>query len=80
MSARGQGVLTNRSELFAPSTGRTGEGESKDGRLSARDRLQYEVGDDESDPLQLEHMLGYTGKHKQTVVALPQDENMYIKR
>lgn len=83
MSARGG--LTNRSDLFSA---RSEEGkESKvddahDPRERDRQRRveQYGVGEEDSDPLQLEHMLGYSGEFKRTVLMLPFDENSYIKR
>ena len=34
---------------------------------------------DDNEPLQLEHMMGYSGKHLGTVVAMPNDENRFIK-
>lgn len=49
---------------------------------SVRDRLQgdYGVPAMEEDPLQLEHMLGYSGNFRRTVLALPHDDNLYVKR
>ena len=32
------------------------------------------------DPLQLEHILGYAGDYSKTILALPGDENVFIKR
>ena len=32
------------------------------------------------DPLQLEHILGYAGNYSKTILALPGDENVFIKR
>jgi hypothetical protein len=50
---------------------------------SNRDRLQSEyntVGAEDDDPLQLEHMLGYSGNYRRTALALPGRDNYYIKR
>lgn len=34
----------------------------------------------ETDPLQLEHMLGYAGEYRKTVIALPGNDELYVKR
>lgn len=34
----------------------------------------------DNDPLQLEHMLGYAGEYRKTILALPGHENIYVKR
>jgi hypothetical protein len=34
----------------------------------------------DSDPLQLEHMLGYAGDFRKTVLALPGSDQLYVKR
>lgn len=34
----------------------------------------------ENDPLQLEHMLGYAGEYRKTCIALPGNEQLYVKR
>ena len=89
LSARAPVGASARSELFS---GRSNSGNvgvpmpsvaSADDRLpSNRDRLQsdYGVGAQEDDPLQLEHMLGYSGDYRRTVLALPNKENVYVKR
>jgi hypothetical protein len=49
---------------------------------SNRDRLQneYNVVAEEDDPLQLEHMLGYSGNFRRTALGLPNRDNYYVKR
>ncbi len=32
------------------------------------------------DPLQLEHILGYAGDYRRTILCLPGNENLYVKR
>lgn len=34
----------------------------------------------ENDPLQLEHMLGYAGEYRKTCIALPGNDQLYVKR
>ena len=34
---------------------------------------------DDDEPLQLEHMMGYSGRHLNTVVALTNDENRFVR-
>lgn len=36
-------------------------------------------GGEESDPLQLEHMLGYSGDHRKTVLCMPNDDQLFVK-
>jgi hypothetical protein len=44
-------------------------------------RDQYGLANaEEADPLQLEHMLGYCGDYRKTVLCMPNDENMFIRR
>jgi hypothetical protein len=33
----------------------------------------------DQDPLQLEHMLGFAGEYRRTILAMPGDDNLYIK-
>lgn len=37
-------------------------------------------GGEESDPLQLEHMIGYAGEYRRTVLGMPGDDSVFIKR
>ena len=67
-------------ELFSGSARKALE-EAKEGGTSPTPRDQYEdVGTAEDDPLQLEHILGYAGDYRNTVLALPGNENLYVKR
>ena len=75
MSARAPVGASNRSDLFTS-------------RTQNNDFVQHEkfVGSAEEDnhfdtssPLQLEHMLGYSGESRRTVVASQNDENIYFK-
>ena len=34
---------------------------------------------DDDEPLQLEHMMGYSGRHLNTVASLPDDESRFVK-
>ena len=34
----------------------------------------------DQDPLQLEHILGFAGEYRRTVLAMPGNDNLYIKR
>jgi len=38
------------------------------------------AGGEENDPLQLEHMLGFSGDYRKTVLCLPNDEQLFVKR
>ena len=73
MSARRAEGAMGRPELFAavekkveaPATGEGSYGEQKES--------------DEEEPLQLEHMMGYSGTHRNTVLAIPGNDNIFIK-
>lgn len=41
---------------------------------------QYGLQGEAQDPLQLEHMLGYAGEYRKTVLSLPSDDQLYVKR
>lgn len=42
---------------------------------------QYGIaGSEEEDPLQLEHMLGYAGDFRKTVLSMPNNDDLYVKR
>ena len=81
MSARGPVGATNRADLFS-SRSQPSQREADPIPSSSRDRLQgdYGVASAEEDPLQLEHMLGYAGNFRKTLLSLPCDENIYVKR
>ena len=74
MSGRGPVGASNRSDLF---TSRS------DAQSTARESKNDEYPADEIDdqnPLQLEHMLGYAGDYRKTVLASPHNENVFMKR
>lgn len=69
MSARS---ASTRAELF-----------KEVGSLTERENSRYEEQksyEDEQNPLQLEHMLGYGGDLRKTLLASPSNENIYYKR
>lgn len=72
-------IFSSRDPLQDEKHGSGGENLSR--QLSARDQLQdaYGVGDEESDPLQLEHMIGYAGDYRKTVLSIPGRPNLYVK-
>ena len=87
MSARAPVGASNRADLFSS---RTGAVESKDPESKANEpsspnakqkQLQeaYGMSDGSNDPLQLEHMLGFAGDYRRTILALNGDENRYVK-
>jgi hypothetical protein len=73
MSARAPVGASNRSDLF---TSRT-----QNNDIVQQDKYSGAAEDhyDNSSPLQLEHMLGYSGESRRTVVASQNDENIYYK-
>lgn len=82
MSARAPVGASARSELF---TSRSSAGEGKSDHVrggNAEERVVDDemVNDDDAGPLQMQHMTGYAGDYRQTVLAAARDENMYIKR
>ena len=78
MSAR-----SNREDLFAPSSRRE---ESKDERpVSTRSQDAGSYGDaaddlDTSNPLQLEHLIGYGASYPNSVLTIPNTDGLFIKR
>ena len=74
MSARVPVGATNRSDLFGGS-GRQQVEEAK----TEQDNVDGDYIRDD-DPMQLEHMLGYAGDYRGTVITSPKDENVYIRR
>lgn len=78
MSARdGPSGATNRSDLFV-SAKSARESNEKVGSDNRDDFPGFEEEDDQN-PLQIEHVMGYAGDFRQTVLALNSDENVYIK-
>jgi hypothetical protein len=74
MSARGS--HSNRPDLFSARN----ENTKNDVNYDTDSRLDSYSKTENDDPLQLEHMLGFSGNHKSTLCAVPFNENMYIKR
>ena len=73
MSARSGN--TNRSDLF------TARSENVKNDANSNPESKWDSSKTENDdPLQLEHMLGFSGNYKSTLCAIPFNENMYIKR
>ena len=88
-TARG---ASNRSDLFIPSS-RRDEAPTSSNHVAAsarqaevvsssRDKAQQEYGvsQAEDDPLQLEHILGYAGEYRRTLLPLPGNPGFFIKR
>jgi hypothetical protein len=73
MSARAPVGATNRSDLFTSRTGR----EEKD--VYQPPPGESEPSHDNDSPLQLEHMLGYSGDYKFSLAVSRRDENVYYK-
>lgn len=90
MSSRGGPVgASNRADLFSSARRDENEGKSsrETGRAeetipSSRERMQdeYGVSGADEDPLQLEHILGYAGDYRGTLLALPSNPDLYVKR
>lgn len=89
MSARGGPVgASNRSDLFmSASARRDDEPPRPSARIeekleSSRDLVQeeYGVSSADDDPLQLEHILGYAGDYRRTLISIPGSEGLFIKR
>jgi hypothetical protein len=82
MSSRTVGA-SNRADLFSS---RDQVEKTVDGEFSpnAKQREISEAygmdGTNNDDPLQLEHILGYAGDFRNTIICLPGNENLYIKR
>ena len=75
MSARSATGASNRSDLFSARS------EINTGRDSKQDDYDSKYQEeDEHNPLQLEHMLGYPGDYKKTILASPYDESVFMKR
>jgi hypothetical protein len=80
MSARAPVGASARSELFTARSD-AGEGKYDHVRGNAEEKVaDDEVNEEDAGPLQMQHMTGYAGDYRQTVLAAARDENMYIKR
>lgn len=93
ISARGPGGVpvgtSSRSELFSARENYCEEKsdfaqpDEYDKITSAREKQRvedYGMGNEEDDPLQLEHILGFSTEYKRTVIALPGEGSRYLKR
>jgi hypothetical protein len=78
-TARGVGPASNRSDLFisARKTERTHT--NLDERDNNAETYLEKINDDDQNPLQIEHTIGYAGDYRQTVLAAVSDQNIYIK-
>jgi hypothetical protein len=76
MSARSATGASHRSDLFSArseiNTGRESKYDEYDGK-------EQEAAD-EQNPLQIEHMLGYAGDYRKTILASPSEEGVFMKR
>jgi hypothetical protein len=86
MSARGG--ASARSDLFASARSEYSGSDSGRKPPPAEDSFveekfiadQYGLSPDTEDsPLQLEHMMGYSGDFRRTVLAVPRCDNLYVK-
>ena len=75
MSSRNAVGASHRSDLFTSRSDLTGR-ESKQDEYEAKQQEQ----EDNNNPLQLEHMLGYSGDYRKTILASPSNENVFMKR
>ena len=78
MSARdGPSGATNRSDLFV--SAKTGRQNNEIAGSNEIDDFPGLDEEDDQNPLQIEHVMGYAGDFRQTVLALNGNENVYIK-
>ena len=79
MSARAQ-------DLFLPaghkldSAKPSARGSARSEHKESKEEKYTDENIEDIDPLQLEHMVGFEGKYRKTVIAMPNNENLYIKR
>ena len=73
MSARGgPSGTSNRADLFSSAR----KVESND---ASPERNEFDLEDDDQNPLQIDHVMGYAGDYPQTILALNSNENTYVK-
>ena len=73
MSARGgPSGASNRADLFISAR------KAEDNDVSA-ERNDFDLDDDDQNPLQIDHVMGYAGDFRQTILALNSSENIYVK-
>ena len=78
MSARAPVGASARQELFSARGRAVEEGKLDDVRGEGKDDASPSF-DDELGPLQMQHIMGYAGDYRQTVLASVRDENVYIR-
>mmetsp|Transcript_22022 Transcript_22022/g.36892 ORF Transcript_22022/g.36892 Transcript_22022/m.36892 type:complete len:701 (+) Transcript_22022:67-2169(+) len=71
MSAR-----SNRSDLFSA---RSGDGKSARSQDDVSAFTHNNEQEEDKNPLQLQHMLGFSGHYRKTVIAFPNNENLFLK-
>jgi WD40 repeat protein len=82
MSARGGPIgATNRSDLFisARSNNNTERSKVEDAKPVQGKEFADLENDEDQNPLQIEHVMGYSGDFRHTVLAAVNDDNVYIK-
>ena len=77
MSARQPVGASNRSDLFSSRSDIKSTG--REYKEQYENEQKQEVEEDQN-PLQIEHMLGYAGDYGKTILASPCDENIFMKR
>lgn len=68
---------TNRSDLFTSRNPNEDQAQAQSAEGNFRTDKENEEAN--NSPLQLEHMLGYSGEFKKTVVTSQSDENVFYK-
>ncbi len=67
---------SNRSDLFSARS--DAQSTARESKYDEYEQPQEVV--DDQNPLQLEHMLGYAGDYRRTILASPSHENIFMKR
>ena len=91
MSSRAPVGATNRDDLFSSRTGEAKEnlvnakpknsyGDDSPNKRDNDIKEAYGLDAADTDPLQLEHMLGFSGEFRRTLLSLNGDESRYVKR
>jgi WD40 repeat protein len=75
MSARRPEGAMGRPELFQAAGNET----TKEVSVGASEFDMPGESKEDDEPLQLEHMMGYSGRHLGTVASLPNDENRFVR-
>ncbi len=78
MSARAPVGISNRASLFDSARNQPTEEPIQENTTNMHEIMGTPRPED--DPLQLEHMIGYAGLFKGTLLAVPNRENTFIKR